>query len=136
MSSIAKSKLNQNIKWLTHKALIRPIWSYGIQFRGLAIPSNIRPTRTHQNIALRLITVAPWYISNTSIYKDFKITAVIESKATYYKRSHSKIDYHTNPFLRNMPTHILPENPERDQKGTGLVTYYNKNNISHQSFKY
>jgi len=71
-----------------YKSISKLIWSYGIQIWGPAKSSNIRPIQAHQNFTLRLITKAPWYISNDSIYKELNITTVKELAFNYYKRLH------------------------------------------------
>jgi hypothetical protein len=67
---ILKSKISLAIKMLIYKSLIRPVWSYGIQIWGPAKPSNIRPLQSFQSIALRIITNAPWYLTNQNLQKD------------------------------------------------------------------
>jgi hypothetical protein len=115
---LLKSKLSLKIKLLIFKTIIRPTWSYGIQIWGPAKPFNIRPIQAHQNITLRLITGAPWYIqvSNASLYKDLNITTVKKLATTHHKRFHFKLDSHKNHLIKNMSSNALAENPKRRLK--------------------
>jgi len=47
-----------------------------IQIWGPAKPANIRPIQVFQSITLRLITGAPWYITNAAFHNDLKIHTV------------------------------------------------------------
>jgi len=133
LSPLLKSKLNIKTKLLIYKSTLRSIWFYRIQIWGPVKPSNIRPIQAHQNIILRLITGALWYISNASLYKDLNITTVKKLVSTYYKRFYYQLDSHTNPRIKNMSSYNLPETPNDTLKGTGHVTSFNKN--SHLSYK-
>lgn len=61
---ILKSKLSPYTKNIIYKSLLRPMWAYAIQIWGCAKPSPVRTIQAFQSIALRLVTSAPWYISN------------------------------------------------------------------------
>ena len=58
------SKLPVNKKILIYKAILKPIWTYGIQIWGSAADSNIAIIERLQTKTLRLIANAPWYITN------------------------------------------------------------------------
>lgn len=68
-----RSKLNTSNKLLIYKAIIRLVWSYGIQIWGSVKPSNLRTIQTFQSICLHQIVSAPWYIKNTYLHKDLQI---------------------------------------------------------------
>jgi len=51
---------------------------------GYAKLSQVRTIQTFQSIALRLVTSAPWYISNNTLYNDLKIETVRQLAAKHY----------------------------------------------------
>jgi len=104
--------------------LLRPMWYYGIRLWGSAKPSNTRIIQSFQSISLRLISDAPWYITNEWLHKDICIPTFKNlSKFTYKKHTkHSvltqilySLKYHSNKFQV-----IHPD----AWKGTGVGTYF------------
>jgi hypothetical protein len=59
-----QSKLTTSNKLLAYKAVLKPIWTYGLQLWGTASASNIEILERFQSKALRMITEAPWYVTN------------------------------------------------------------------------
>jgi hypothetical protein len=54
-----KSKLTTGNKLLLYKAIIKPIWSYGVQLWGCATPSNTKIIQRVQSKILRMVFNAP-----------------------------------------------------------------------------
>jgi hypothetical protein len=73
-----KSKLSTNNKLLTYKAILKPIWTYGIQLWGTTSNPNIEILERFQSKVLRLIVDSPWYVSNPDIRNDLQIPTVKE----------------------------------------------------------
>jgi hypothetical protein len=73
-----KSNLSTSNKFLTYKAIRKPIWTYGIQLWGTTSNSNIEILERFQSKVLRLIVNAPWYVPNSVILKDLRIPTVKE----------------------------------------------------------
>jgi hypothetical protein len=73
-----KFKLSTNKKLLIYKAILKPIWTYGIQLWGTTSNSNIEILERFKSKVLRLIVDAPWYVSNSVIRKDLQIPTVKE----------------------------------------------------------
>ena len=69
LRQFVNSKIPLQNKLIIYKSIIRPVWSYGIAIWGPAKPSNIRPIQVFQSIALRLVTKAPWYVSNCTLHQ-------------------------------------------------------------------
>jgi hypothetical protein len=63
-----KSHLSVENKLLTHKAVIKPIWKYGIELWGCASKSNIIIMQRPQSKMLRAIANAPFYVTNLREY--------------------------------------------------------------------
>jgi len=54
-----KSQLSLENKLLVYKAILKPIWTYGVQLWGSASNSNIDILERFQSKVLRIITDAP-----------------------------------------------------------------------------
>jgi hypothetical protein len=57
-----KSQLSLANKLLVYKAILKPLWTNGIQLWGTASNSNIDILERFQSKVLRIITDAPWYV--------------------------------------------------------------------------
>jgi hypothetical protein len=68
-------------KLLIYKAILKPIWTYGIQLWGTASTSNIEILERFQSKALSMIVDAPWYVPNTVIRRDLQIQQLQEKFA-------------------------------------------------------
>jgi hypothetical protein len=62
-----KSKLSTSNKLLIYKAILKPIWTYGLQLWGTASTSNKEIPERFQSKALRMIVNGSWYVPNTVI---------------------------------------------------------------------
>jgi hypothetical protein len=51
----------------TLAVILKPMWTYGVQLWGIASNSNIDILERFQSKVLRIITDAPWYMSNMMI---------------------------------------------------------------------
>jgi hypothetical protein len=71
-----KSKLSISNKLLAYKVILKPSWTYGIQLWGSASITNIEILERFQGKVLRMITDAPWYVPNTVLRQDLRITSV------------------------------------------------------------
>jgi len=52
-----------------------------------------------QSKILRMITNAPWYVSNLTLHEDLKIPYVREVVFDKYAKHHQKLEMHPNPLL-------------------------------------
>ena len=71
-----RSKLNIQNKITLYKAVIKPVWTYGIQLWGTASNSDIEILQRFQSKTLRSLIDAPWYVTNEAIHRDLKIPTV------------------------------------------------------------
>ena len=78
-----KSQLSMANKLLVYKAILKPIWTYGIQLWGTASNSNIDILEKFQSNVLRIITNAPWYVPNAVIKHDSQVSSVRQEVRTY-----------------------------------------------------
>jgi hypothetical protein len=88
-----KSPASLESKVLLYKTIIKPIWTYGIELWGWASKSHIGKMQRSQSKILRMITNAPWYMTNQTLHEDLKvpfIEDIIQDKSIN----------HSNPILQ------------------------------------
>jgi hypothetical protein len=96
-----KSKLSINNKLLICKAILKPIWTYGIQLWGTS-NSNIEILERFQSKVLRLIVDAPWYVSNSVICKDLQIPTVKEEISRFSSLYAVRLRAHANELIATL----------------------------------
>lgn len=95
---LIKNKFTKiNIKLQIHKALLKSIWTYGLQFWGPAKKTNLNKIQTFQNITLHKITNIPPYVSNLTLHKDLRMKIIKDAATLVYRRFFSKLKNHQNP---------------------------------------
>lgn len=62
-----KSQLSLENKVVLYKAVLKPVWTYGIELWGTASESNVEILQRYQSKTLRLITNSPWFVNNNNI---------------------------------------------------------------------
>jgi hypothetical protein len=103
-----QSNLSTTNKLLLYKTILKPIWTYGIQLWGTASTSNIEILERFQSKALRMIVDAPWYVPNTLIRRDLRISTVKEEIRRYSSYYGARLRTHPNNLAVN---HLgLPDN--------------------------
>ena len=111
---LLKSKLSLTNKLTIYKSIIRPAWLYGIQLWGPAKPSNTKTLQAFQSICLRLITSAPWYVTNKNLHKDLNMPTLNDLAKSYYSKFHSTLRAHSNPIIKSLSsTSIIPRRLKR-----------------------
>jgi len=94
-----KSHLSTENKLLIYKAVIKPIWSYGIELWGCASKSNIFIMHRSQSTILRAIANASSYVTNHTLHTDFNIPYVSDVMHKRTNKHHNKLEAHPNPLL-------------------------------------
>lgn len=94
----SRSQLNLQNKLKIYKAILKPVWTYGIQLWGTASNSNIDILERYQSKTLRLITNAPWYLTNKSIQRDLLMLPVREEVRKISDRYLERLSNHINPM--------------------------------------
>ena len=97
-----RSKLNIQNKITLYKAVIEPVWTYGIQLWGTASNSNIEILQRFESKTLRSLIDAPWYVTNETIHRDFKIATVKEEIAKYSCRYSKRVNKHRNRLITGL----------------------------------
>ena len=76
------------------------IFLYGIDLWGCSKPCNTKILQTFQSKMLRMISTAPWYVSNQTLHSDLEIqyvTEVVTINANKYKNRSTE---HSNQLIR------------------------------------
>lgn len=97
-----RSKLSLSNKMLVYKAVIKPIWTYGLQLWGAAANSTIQCIERFQNKTLRVICDAPYFVRNVDIIKDLKVNTVREEISKCSEKYLEKLSSHTNTYAVNL----------------------------------
>jgi hypothetical protein len=97
-----KSQLSLENKITIYKAIIRPVWTYGIELWGCSKPSNTKILQTLQSKMLRKLANAPWYILNVTLHNDLRIPYVTEVVRTYAKNHKNRTAQNDNQLIRDL----------------------------------
>jgi hypothetical protein len=97
-----KSNLSTNNKLLIYKAILKPIWTYGIQLWGTTSNSNIESLERFQSKVLQLIGNAPWYVPNSVFRKDLRIRTVKEEIRPFSSHYDARISVHPNKLIASL----------------------------------
>jgi hypothetical protein len=97
-----KSQLSIENKITIYKAIIKPVWTYGIELWGCSKPSNTNILQTFQSTTLRKLANDPWYISNVTLHNDLRIPYVTEVIRTYAKNHKNWIAQNNNQLIRDL----------------------------------
>jgi hypothetical protein len=108
---LLRSNIPLNNKTLIYKQRIRPAITYDIQIWGLTKFSNLKLLQSFQSINLRLLTQAPWYVSNNTLHNDLKIPYLSAFASTHYKKFHANTLAYSNPLISNLSSLTIPDNP-------------------------
>lgn len=92
------SKLSVENKLLVYKAVLKPIWTYGIQLWRTTANSNLEILQ-FQSKVLRMIVDAPWYVTNATIHRDLQMPYVKEEIQNYAKTYIEKLKIHPNMLV-------------------------------------
>jgi hypothetical protein len=73
-----KSIMSLDSKVLLYKTIIKPIWTYGLELWGCARKWTIAIMQRSQSKILRMITNAPWYVTNQTLNEDLNVSYITE----------------------------------------------------------
>jgi hypothetical protein len=99
-----KSTMSLDSKVLLQKTIIKPIWTYGIELWGCASKSNIAIMKRSQSKIPRMLTNAPWYVTNQTLHEDLNIPYITEDIQERSKKYHDKIKIHSNTIFLTAPS--------------------------------
>lgn len=92
------SKLSLSSKLAVYKAILKPVWMYGVQLWGTASVSNLEILQRLQSKALRTVADAPWYVSNKTLHQDLNIPTVLQEARSTSSKYLARLSQHPNPL--------------------------------------
>jgi hypothetical protein len=103
MDKISQLSLENEIT--TYKAIIKPVWTYGIDLCGCSKPSSTKILQTFQSRTLRKLANALWYISSLTLPNDLNVPYVTEVIRVYAKKHKNRTARNKNKLLRDQFNH-------------------------------
>jgi hypothetical protein len=97
-----KSQLSLDNKLLVYKAILKPVWTYGIQLWGSTSNSTIDILERFQSKVLRIITDALWYVPNAVITRDLQVPTVRQAVRTYSVTYRQRLTDHPNRLASSL----------------------------------
>jgi len=95
-----KSQLSLENKLLVYNAILKPIWTYGVQLWGSASNCNTEILERFQSKVLRIFTDAPWYVPNAVIKRDLKVLSIRQEVRNYSVTYRQSFDDHPNRLAK------------------------------------
>jgi hypothetical protein len=117
-----KSKLSVENKLTIYKAMLKPVWTYRVKLWGCSKPSNTKILQIYQSKILRMITSAPWFVSNLTLHSNLKIPFVHEEITLHANKYELCTTGHSNQLISELfhqsndirrPQRIWPEDLAR-----------------------
>ena len=102
------SPLSLRLKLLTYKTLLRPLWSYGAVLFGSEKLSHFSKLQSFQSKFLRVITGAPFYVSNVTLHSDIQMPYVADYVKYLTERFYNRLQRHTNPLVNILHRRHFP----------------------------
>lgn len=118
-----RSKLSLENKLLIYKAILKPIWTYGIQLWGTASKSNIDILERFQSKTLRIITNAPKYVTNDMLHTDLQLLTVKKEIKNFSEKYQSRLGVHPNSMAVDL---LNSETYTKRLKRTNLLELPNR----------
>jgi hypothetical protein len=94
-----KSPPSVQNKLLIYQAVIKPIWSYGIELWGCASKCNTVIMQTSQSRILRAIANAHRYVTNHTLHTDINTPYVSDVVQERINKHRNNLEAHPNPLL-------------------------------------
>jgi len=115
-----KSHLSIENKLVVYKAVIKPIWSYGIELWSCASKSN-RVVMQRSKL-LRAKANSPYYVTNPNLHTDLNIPYVSDVIHERINKNHNNLEAHPNrllhPLLKTTSTRELGRSWSLGLQGT------------------
>jgi len=89
-----KSQLSLENKLLVYRAILKPIWTYGVQLCGSASKCNIDILEIFESKVLRNVTDAARYVPNIVILRDLRVSSVRQEVRNYSVTYRHRLDDH------------------------------------------
>ena len=97
-----QSQLSLGNILLVYKAVLKRIWTYGVQLWGSASTSNIDILESFQSKVLRMVVGAAWCVPNAVIKRDKPVLSVRREIPNYSVTYRQIIDDHPNRLVQSL----------------------------------
>jgi hypothetical protein len=98
-----KSQLTLENKLLVYKAILKPVWTHGVQLWGTAFNSNSDILERFQTKVLRIITNAPWYVPNSDKTRHTRPPPPVRHEVQTYSITYRhRLDNHPNRLATSL----------------------------------
>jgi hypothetical protein len=101
------SPLSLENELVIYKTTLKRVWTYGIELWGCASKTNVAIIQSYQSKVLRIITHAPWYVSNQTLHTDLRMTYVITFLDVYARKHRETLEHHPNPVVKPLLNYSL-----------------------------
>ena len=85
-----------------YKAILKPVWTYGVQLWRSASNSNLEILERFQLKVLRIIMDAPWYVPNAVMKRDLQVLTVRQEVQNYSVTYQQRFDDHSNSLANSL----------------------------------
>jgi len=105
---VRNSQLSLANKLLLHKAILKPVWTHGVQLWESASNRNREILERFQLKVLRIITDAPWFVPNAVIMRDLQVLSVRQKVRNCSVIYRQRLNDHPNGLTKSLfqrPTH-------------------------------
>jgi len=100
LAGVSETCLDRSAVVTSERTDRRSIWTYGIEQWGCSMPSNTKILQTFQSKMLRIISSAPWHVSNQTLHSDFEIQYVTEVVRINANKYNNRSTEHSNQLIR------------------------------------
>lgn len=97
-----RSRLSVENKILIYKAVLKPVWTYGIQLWGSAKTSNTEILQRFQNGVLKSIANAPWYTRMDELHEYLNMPTVKQEIVNNTRKYRDRIVHHRNKLAQSL----------------------------------
>jgi hypothetical protein len=98
---LGRSTVSIEKELLLYKAVLKHIWTYGIQLWGTA-SNYIKTFQYFKSKTLRSILNAPWYINNHRMHEDLQVNTVLSEIKKWNTKYLRKLENYTNALAMNI----------------------------------
>jgi hypothetical protein len=101
-----RSELSIRNGVLLYKQLIRPLMDYACPVWRSAARTHVRRLQVLQSKCLRLVTGAPWYLSNRQIHEDLGVPLFADHVIALTTSFDSRLPDVRNPLVQQLGRHL------------------------------
>ena len=117
----ASSPLSIKTKLLLYKSTIKPLLSYASPVWLHAAASHLKRLQTTENVIIRKIVGAPWYISNRNLRKDLNITPLLHCLKSELHKFAKSLPLTNNKLISHLWDYNLPAKPKHKVPKTAFL---------------